>query len=148
MTHTFLLEEGTWSARGFLVDNDGVRNPVEGQVTTTHAEDQWMHEGYMRVLAFPPVELSSIYEIVPFHEGSDITQWKSVNPVLGELSGTFTLVDDSILSVYHSPDGTYVGTEYLRKVSPDVYQNRGVLTSSANRVSSWCVELIRTKSGS
>ncbi|MGC9324175.1 MAG: hypothetical protein ACP5G0_05420 [Desulfomonilia bacterium] len=147
MTHTFLLSEGTWSARGFFLDTEGVRNPVEGQVATTHTEDQWIHEGAMRVLAFPPVEISNRYEIVPFQEGSDITQWTSLNPALGEITGTFSLVDDSILSVYHSADGTYTGAEYLKKITPDVYQNRGMLMSSGRRISSWSVELIRTKPG-
>ena len=146
MTHTFLLEEGTWSARGFIVDSDGMRNPVEGHVRITHTQDQWVNEGTMRVLAFPPVESTNRYDVVPFHEGNTTTQWKSLNPALGELLGTFSLVGDSILSVYQSADGSYVGTEYLRKINPDVYQNRGVLLASGVQISSWSVELIRIKS--
>ncbi|HBG13966.1 MAG TPA: hypothetical protein DDW96_01370, partial [Synergistaceae bacterium] len=74
---------------------------------------------------------------------SDSTTWRSENPSLGPLVGSFAVVGDSILSTFRSPDVLYYGTEYLKSVNPDTYANRGVLMARDRIISSWSATLTR-----
>lgn len=73
--------------------------------------------------------------------GSEITNWKSYNPALGELKGIFIIVQDSIMSKYDSADGQYTGYEYLRKIDDLTYENRGFALVNNKKLSSWAVQL-------
>lgn len=57
--------------------------------------------------------------------------------------GTFTIVDDSIISSYRSQDGGYGGAEYLLRISETVYKSRGVTFKGGEKLSAWAVELRR-----
>ncbi len=85
------------------------------------------------------------YEITPFEEGRESTEWKSFNPSLGYLYGQFVIVGDSILSICRSKDGTYRATEFLLKVADDQYKNRGAFFKEDRKVSSWEVDLKRVQ---
>ena len=89
------------------------------------------------------MRVENIYEIVPFERGSDSTTWRSINPDLGTLVGTFAVVGDSILSAFRTEDGSFYGTEYLKNVDPDTYANRGVLLHKGKIVSSWSATVTR-----
>lgn len=59
----------------------------------------------------------------PFEPGALETEWVSVNPDLGELRGRATVVGDSLLFEYASEDREHSGTEYLRRLDDDRYEN-------------------------
>jgi len=143
MKHTFLLCPGRWSARGVYSDERGVSAPAEAELIVTHLDDLWLNEGSMTVHGAIETVFRNRYEIVPLADGACTTTWKSTNPATGVLYGIFSVVGDSILSAYCSDDGTYSGMEYLRQVSPDVYENRGILLHEGLHVSSWVMDLTR-----
>ena len=70
-------------------------------------------------------------------------RWRSENPALGTLEGTFVAVDDVILSSYASEDGRFEGAETVRRIEPGRYANRGVLLDRGKPVSRWSMELVR-----
>lgn len=142
MKHTFLLTQGKWSASGVYTDEEGVTAPAEAELTITHLGDLWLNEGTMRVEGGTSV-FTNRYEIVPLAKGTLTTTWKSTNPAIGVLYGIFSIVGDSILSAYCSDDGSYSGMEYLRQVSTDAYENRGIMLHEGMRVSSWEMDLTR-----
>ena len=93
MNHTFLFQEGTWTAKGNYSDPNNNLIEVEGETKITHLEDKWLLEGYMKLILDNPVEFQNIYEIVPFKDGmEDFTNWKSYNPALCNLFGKFMVV--------------------------------------------------------
>ena len=143
MKHTFLLTQGRWHASGVYTDENGTTNPAEAEVTITHFDDLWVNEGTMEVSGDPPSVVKNRYEIIPLVKGSLTTTWKSTNPAIGVLYGIFSIVGDSILSAYCSDDGSYSGMEFLRQVSQDAYENRGILLHEGLRVSSWELGLTR-----
>jgi hypothetical protein len=81
------------------------------------------------------------YEIVPFKK--DVTSWKSVNPALGTLLGSFAIVDDTIISLFSSQKGDYFGTEFFTMISESEYIWKGILYSPAGKISSWSAHLKR-----
>ena len=143
MGHRFLFQEGTWRASGFYRDGDGNTVQLSGMTTIEHQGDLWINNGFMEIEGDTPVRVQNRYEIVPFERGSDSTTWRSENPSLGPLVGSFAVVGDSILSTFRSPDGLYYGTEYLKSSNPDTYSNRGVLMTRGRIISSWSVTLTR-----
>ncbi|HPR56672.1 MAG TPA: hypothetical protein PLV84_16190 [Deltaproteobacteria bacterium] len=143
MKHTFLLTQGRWIASGVFTDENGSASPAEAEVAITHLSDLWLNEGSMKVSGENALVIRNRYEIVPFAKGSLTTTWKSTNPAIGVLYGIFSIVGDSILSAYCSDDGSYSGMEYLRQVTPDAYENRGILLHEGLRVSSWELDLTR-----
>jgi hypothetical protein len=143
--HTYFVEEGLWLARGVYVGEDGARVPLEGEARIAHRAGKWVCEGAMRLLAPGGPEFTHRYEIEPFAEGSDLTAWRSFNPAIGALSGILARVDDALLSTYASDSGGFAGVEVLLFRSPDLYENRGVLTQGGARVSSWSAQLRRVE---
>lgn len=143
MGHHFLFQEGSWNASGFCRDGEGNTVQLSGMTTIEHQGDLWVNEGFMEIEGDTPVRIRNRYEIIPFERGSDSTTWRSENPSLGPLVGSFAVVGDSILSTFRSPDGLYYGTEYLKSINPDTYANRGVLMTRGKIISSWSATLTR-----
>jgi hypothetical protein len=137
MDHTFLLKEGNWYASGMLWDEHEIEVPIAGHSFIEHREGKWFNHSMMRLLADPPIELKSEYEIEPVPEGKASTVWKSFNPSLGMMAGTFSVVGDSILSSYRSESGEYSGSEYFLMEDDSTYQVKGVLFKGTIKVSSW-----------
>jgi hypothetical protein len=143
--HTFLFQEGPWEARGYYSDQEAGRYPVRGEVRITHEKNIWISDGILLVLATPASKISNRYEIVPFKKGQDYTNWKSVNPALGEFVGKFVVFDDSIISNYTSKNYEFSGSEFLLRVTGKHYWNRGVLFQGNQKLSSWALELRKVK---
>ncbi len=141
MKHTFLFTEYTWIAKGTYYDEKN--NPVEvtGESFVTHLKKTWFLNSSMILPGENPMELKNDYEIVPFEK--DVTSWKSVNPALGTLLGSFAVVEDSIISLFSSQKGDYFGTEVLTMINESEYTGKGVLYSPAGKISSWSVTLTR-----
>lgn len=145
MKHTFLFQEGFWSAHGYYFDDMDHALTLEGTTRITHLEELWINEGEMELNAKDkPVKIFNRYEIIPFREGRNQTTWKSQNPDLGTLFGQFVVVDDSLLSTCRAKSGIYTGAEFLIKVSDTHYLNRGILFKGSDKLSSWSVDLEKT----
>ena len=143
MGHRFLFEEGVWISAGFFRDGEGNTWHLSGRTKIVHHDDRWINSGVMEIEGDSPIRIEAIYEIVPFERGSDATTWRSENPELGTLVGTYAVVGDSILSAFRTKDGSFYGTEYLKNVDPDTYANRGVLLHHGKIVSSWSTTITR-----
>jgi len=143
MKHTLLFSEGIWIAKGTYYDENNSPSNVEGQSEITHLQDLWLNKSCMTLSGENPIELKNDYEIVPFVK--DFTSWKSVNPDLGPLLGSFAIVDDSIISLFSSQTGEFFGSEILTKINDSEYIGKGVLYSAAGKISSWSIRLEREK---
>lgn len=148
MEHTFLFEEGGWEAEGTYLPAEGPPIPARGRTEIIHGDDVWINDGRLVIgEGEARREIRSTYRIRPFPAGARSTSWVSENPALGELRGTFAVVGDTILSVYRAADGAALGSESLRRVDADIYENRGVLRVEDGGVSTWAVRLTRVEGG-
>jgi hypothetical protein len=142
--HTFLFQEGIWTATGEYYDEAMNRASLEGETRITHHPDEWLNEGRMIIeMDGKKVEIENRYRIIPFAAGSDFTAWESFNPALGALRGHFIVIGNAILSSCTSIDARYTGTEFLLQESVERYINRGTLFSAGGKISSWTLTLIR-----
>lgn len=142
--HTFLFQEGLWTAEGEYVDEAMNRASLEGETRITHHPDVWLNEGRLIItMDGKKVEIENLYRVIPFAAGSDFTAWESFNPALGMLRGHFIVIGDAILSSCASADSRYTGTEFLLQETADRYLNRGTLFSASGKISSWTLTLIR-----
>lgn len=137
MKHTFFVQPGSWTASGRFLDEKEVEISIIGSAEIVHHEDTWVNRSTMRLLADPPVALANHYEIQPLGAGSSTTTWSSLNPSLGRVLGSFSLVGDSILSTYRSEDGAYSGAECFLQQDADTYRVWGVLFKGGTKLSSW-----------
>ena len=83
-----------------------------------------------------------LYEIAPSDRPGTLC-WQSHNPALGTLRGMFEIVGPCIVSAYRSADGRYSGTETLRQLDADTYENVGVSFADGKRMSAWTAQLTR-----
>ncbi len=143
MKHTFLFLEGTWTGKGTYYDQNSSPLNASGQSEIVHLKNTWFINSSMTLSGENPVELKNDYEIIPFE--NDITSWKSVNPELGTLLGSFAIVEDSIISLFSSETGEVFGSEILTKINESEYSAKGVLYNAAGKISSWSVHLEREK---
>lgn len=142
--HTFLFQEGLWTAKGEYYDEAMNRASLEGETRIIHHPDEWLNEGRMILeMDGKKVEIENRYRIIPVAAGSDFTAWESFNPALGALRGHFIVIGNAILSSCMSVDARYSGTEFLLQEAEDRYINRGALYSANGKISSWALTLIR-----
>lgn len=141
--HTFLFESGKWKAIGSYFDEDGYPVDVHGETVIRTGASSWILEGYMELELDKPLKIVNRYLIEPFDSSRDQTIWASENPALGRLKGTFTVVNDTIISLYQSENGKFSGTEMMLFIDEDHYQNWGVLYGEETKISSWEVMLER-----
>ena len=142
--HTFLFQEGLWTAKGEYYDEAMNRACLEGETRVTHHPDVWLHESRMIIeMNGKKIEIENLYRVTPFASGSDFTTWESFNPALGMLRGYFIVIGNAILSSCTSVDTRYTGTEFLMQEAEDRYINRGTLFSATGKISSWALILNR-----
>jgi hypothetical protein len=146
LKHTFLFEPAVWSVVGTFWAGDRRPADAQGRIEISHRDACWLLAGSMKVLSCPPVEFVSAYSIeLP---GRDVTtlKWTAENAMLGKLQGVFSVVGGSILSYFHSADGTYQGTEHLALIDADNYLACAMLLFNNRKLSSWQVQLTRIES--
>jgi hypothetical protein len=141
--HTFLFEEGLWTAKGDAINAENIIVAVDGETRVTHRDGLWVNDGYMTFMGEERTTVRNRYEIAPFEEGMNVTSWISDSPALGRLIGVFTLIEDSIMSAFVSKDGAVNGFEFFVKVDDTTYRNRGYCRQGDTLLSSWAVELKR-----
>lgn len=143
MVHTYFMSDRQWQASGTYYDGSGRTFDLTGQSLVTRGDDDWTLEASMEVLLKAPVKLFNRYTI----HSTDFEHtlaWTSINPALGELSGTFSIIGSYIISVYTSQDGTYSGSETLMQIDENTYNNVGVAFHNGQRLSAWTA-LLRAK---
>jgi hypothetical protein len=69
MSHTFLLREGFWVAKGEYYDENGNVYSAVGQSETTHQHDVWVDERIIKVIFDKSVAITSRFEIESFGIG-------------------------------------------------------------------------------
>ncbi len=143
MTHTFLFEPAVWTATGTFWRGDGEPIEAQGRTEICHRPECWLLSGTLKVLGSPPVEFVNAYWIEPPGRDSAVMKWTSENANLGKLQGTFSVVGNSILSVYRCEASGYHGAEHLGQIDADSYRATGVLLLEDRRLSSWEVVLKR-----
>jgi hypothetical protein len=83
------------------------------------------------------------YEVVPFSENKNYTEWKSMTGGPEPLFGLFVVVEDTILTPSQSRSGVYWGQEAHIRVGKGEYSNRGFSFLKDEKVSSWSMRLIK-----
>jgi hypothetical protein len=145
MTHTFLFEPAVWTATGTFWRGDGEMLAAQGRTEIAHRPDCWLLSGTLKVLGSPPVEFVNAYWIEPpGRNHGTCMKWKSENPTLGKLHGTFSVVGNSIFSVYRCESSGYHGAEHLGQIDSNTYASCGVLLLLDRRLSSWQMVLRRS----
>jgi len=146
MMHTYLFEPGVWTSKGTFWRADGEPLEAQGRTEIAHHSECWLLSGTMKVLGSPPVEFVNAYSISPPGRDGTSMKWASENATLGKLNGTFSVVGNSILSVYTCTASGYHGCEHLGQIDSNRYQAAGILLLNERRLSSWQVTLIRKAS--
>lgn len=141
--HTFLLQEGDWSASGMYYDHRGYATPITGQACICHEEERWLNRSTMQLETDHPVSFENIYDIEPLEQGLEATIWETQHASLGLMMGTLVIVDDALIMSYSAEGGHYTGSETLRRIDDDHYQSWGVLWQGDQKISSWTARLER-----
>ncbi len=141
--HTFLFEEAVWKAAGKYFDDANNEFSMEGMAKISHKDNQWLNEGYMKVLSTEPQDFFNYYEIEPFNPTNGFTAWTSYNPTLGLLKGKYMIVDDTIISTFESEYSNHSGVEYLLQNDVNTYLNRGFTFMGNKKLASWSIILKR-----
>ncbi len=143
MMHTFLFEPGVWSSKGTVWRADGEALEAEGRTEIAHHAEGWLLAGTLRVLGSPPVEFVSANSITPPGRDGACMKWTSENATLGKLSGTYSVVGSSILSVFTCTAEGYHGAEHIGQIDAHHYRSAGILLLHDRRLYSWQLTLNR-----
>ena len=143
MKHSYIFEEGIWSASGRYYDKNQACISLSGKTKISHKNDHWVLDGFMELALDKPVKFTNRYSIEPIASEKDFTFWSSINPALGKLLGKFMIIGDTILSSYASENGLYSGSESLILIDKKTYKNKGFTFRGRNKFSSWEVDLNR-----
>lgn len=140
MRHTFLLEPGDWQVSGHYFDREGEKLPVSGETHITHDESAWASEGELHIGDDGERVMANRYDIAPMPEGTDHTTWVCNDPAEGTIRGAISVVDDCVISSFHSEGSDYHGVDVLRKAKQE-YRSRGFAMKDGVKLSSWALSI-------
>ncbi len=143
--HTYLFEEGKWTASGNYFDSENNDLEVKGESNIKHEKEQWHLHSFMELQDVAKTRIQSTYVISAMSRDAEYSFWESDNPDLGKLLGRFMIVGDSIMSMYQSESRLYSGTEVLTKINDKKYLAKGFAFYGDEKLSSWEVFLERIK---
>jgi hypothetical protein len=141
--HSWLFEPGSWRAAGTFWENGEIEREARGSSIVRHAPEAWWIDGEIEILGEPPVRFQNSYEVASRCGDTNIIPWRSRNPDVGVLNGTFVVAGDTIMSLFRSEDGRFAGSEHLTRLASDRYLANGLFMASGEVISSWSMELIR-----
>ncbi len=141
MRHTFLFDSAIWVVHGEYTYSGHKPAKVEGEAVITHLEKKWMKESTIKILGSNPLEIIDACTINPLGGKETLTDWTSRNSVFGNMTGKYMVDGKRIISIYHSDDEEFTGTEYFFYVNKDLYRNLCVLFKKEARYSSWSLEI-------
>lgn len=139
--HTYLFQEGLWIAKGYYIDEKSGQLPVEGKSHIVCKESKIVIKSHMTTKYDDSKHFDNNYEVRQPNDGDDFAEWVSLNSAIGKMRGKFVVVAEAILSTFRSENGTYSGSEYLKKIDGTTYENRGFLFEGEKRLSSWVLQL-------
>lgn len=145
MKHSFLLEEGEWATKGNYIDENNNQYDLSGEVKITHGKEKWMNQTDLILQKEEPLKIKNCFEITPFSDGLDYTDWRAANPEMGEMIGRFMVFDTCIISTYRTEDNLYSGIEYVTRYSEDHYICKGMAFKGDVKSASWTLSLVRCK---
>jgi hypothetical protein len=141
--HTWLFAPGSWRATGSFWERGEIERAARGSSIVRHTPDAWWIDGEIEILAEHPIRFQNSYKIAAPRGNTNIIPWRSQNPAVGVLDGAFVVAGDTIMSLFRSEDGKFLGSEHLTRMAADRYEARGMLGASGDVISSWSMELIR-----
>ena len=145
MKHTYLFEPGIWTGVGTFWREDGEPLPAECRTEIAHQDECWLICGTLKVLGAPPVEFLNACRIDPPGRKGACLKWTSENATLGKLQGTYSVLENCLLSVYRCTPSGYHGAEHYGRLDDDTYRASGVLLLEERRLSSWELLLRRAQ---
>lgn len=144
--HSFLLKEGKWGAIGTYYDVNQNHFFIIGESDIIHKGEKWFQNGWIKpkndndlIEGFQFVHFP--LEIDPMDENESITFWSAAHSIMGRLSGSLMVVEDTIISRWQSEDQTYTGYGCFLKIDQYVYLNRGYVLKNNHRAASWALRL-------
>lgn len=141
VNHSFLFKEAIWSIKGIFNCSENKDTPCEGMLKITHKPHVWLNEGMLKILADIAWEHYNFYEIVPIEPGKDITTFKSMSPIMGNINGRLMIVDNAILTNFTSENGTFSGIEMILKNDEENYTGYGYILMGESKIGSWTLNL-------
>ena len=143
LEHSYLLKPGLWEMTGSYVDRNNNSWPQRGQLVITHEPDIWVIEAQLVINTGETQTVNSRYDVQPLAPGAAFTEWKSETGGPEPVLGLFVVVDDTLMSPWHSRSGAYWGQEILIRQSQTEYQGRGFAFLNQEKVSAWSTRLTR-----
>jgi hypothetical protein len=126
---------------GIFYDQNDNPFPQKGRLVVTHEPDFWVIEGDLTITTHETQKVVSRYEVQPLAPDSTCAEWKSETGGPEPVFGLFVLVEDTIMSPWHSKSGAYWGQEILTRISPGEYRGRGFAFLQNKKVSAWATRL-------
>jgi len=136
----FFKDGGTWISEGFYYGRDNMPSPFRGVMTVRHEGENILITGSGELILSDRNTIRIENHYITVKSDSPEIQWRSENPVIGILIGTYYLIDDSIVSVFEDEKKTVSGTETLVRISDTEYLVRGVLVKDGNALSKWALK--------
>jgi len=135
----FFKDGGTWISEGFYYGRDNMPSPFRGVMTVRHEGENIFITGSGELILSDhnTIRIENHYTAVK--SDSPEIRWQSENPVIGALSGTYYLFDDSIVSLFRDEKKSIFGSETL-VFDGAGYVVRGVLVKDEVVLSRWALK--------
>ncbi len=130
MSHTFLLESGTWTLQGTWLDKGAMPVPVKGKIIITWSRDDWFNMVMRLVFADSDHENIDFQYRGRFDTGNQRYTYVLQHTELGRVEGEGWIAPDSIIQRYWALGDRQrrSGFETLYRVTDDRYHfSSGIL---------------------
>lgn len=142
--HTFLFEKAHWKSKGYFFDEKNKALSIEGETEIVHESRIWKSMSTFRLTSGGDDHFKLNLLITPFDIKRGQTHWESTDQSFGRFFGELIIEDEYIISVFHSEDNLYSGSEYMQMIDADHYKNKGVIFKGKVKLSSWSLKLNKT----
>jgi hypothetical protein len=130
VSHTFLLESGTWTLQGTWLDKGAMPVPVKGKIIITWSRDDWFNMVMRLVFADDDHENIDFQYRGRFDTGNQRYTYVLQHTELGRVEGEGWIAPDSIIQRYWALGDRQrrSGFETLYRVTDDRYHfSSGIL---------------------
>ncbi len=138
--HSLFIDKAHWSVAGYF-QKDGLKTLLKGclQVSPNDSRCQLTTDLYDAANGLLLLQRHS--KLSGFKQASNI--WHDDVGSYGNLSGRFSIIDETLLVNLVDKQNNYQSFESLLKVFEEEYELRGVLYQGTKRIMVWRLELVK-----
>lgn len=132
--HVLIYEENLWNFDGVYFNSEEELFRISGKIETHHETSEWITVTTLEFQAENQNKILIKNRFKPSDKAAAGMQLSIEHSELGIILGRLMISEDHLIVVSESEDKKFSCTEYMKRINPNFYKNRGIIFAEKENI--------------